>query len=100
MAETYRIRVGGRLDDRWAERLGGLDLRRRGDGTTVLVGPIPDQAALHGVIGRIRDLGLPLLSVNLVNRTKRTSRTNRVEEGNRVDCARTRNEQFARIGGE
>ena len=61
--DTYRIRVSGHLDDRWSVWLGGLTVQRRGDGTTVLVGPVVDQAALHGVIARIRDLGLPLLEV-------------------------------------
>jgi hypothetical protein len=64
MVETYRFRVSGHLDDRWSDWFGGLDLQRQDDGTTVLVGPVVDQAALHGVIARIRDLGLPLLSVN------------------------------------
>jgi hypothetical protein len=63
MDELYRIRVRGHLDDRWADWFGGLDLQRQDDGTTVLVGPIVDQAALHGVLARIRDLGLPLLEV-------------------------------------
>ena len=63
MDDTYRIRVSGHLDDRWSDWLGGLAVQLRDDGTTVLVGPIVDQAALHGVIARIRDLGLPLLSV-------------------------------------
>jgi hypothetical protein len=66
MADTYRIRVRGRLDDRWSDWLGDLHLLHRDDGTTVLVGPIADQAALHGVFALIRDLGLPLLSVNRV----------------------------------
>ena len=65
MSEFYRIRVGGHLDDRWSDWLGGLAVQRQEDGTTVLVGPVVDQAALHGVIVRIRDLGLPLLSVKL-----------------------------------
>ena len=65
MSEFYRIRVGGHLDDRWSDWLGGLAVQRQEDGTTVLVGPVVDQAALHGVIIRIRDLGLPLLSVKL-----------------------------------
>ena len=63
MADTYRFRVRGHLDDRWSDWLGGLAVQRQEDGTTVLVGPVVDQAVLHGVIIRIRDLGLPLLSV-------------------------------------
>jgi hypothetical protein len=64
MGEIYRIRVRGHLDDRWADWFGGLDLQRQDDGTTVLAGPIVDQAALHGVLAGIRDLGLPLLAVD------------------------------------
>jgi hypothetical protein len=64
VGETYRIRVRGHLDDRWADWFGGLDVRRQDDGTTVLVGRIVDQSALHGVLACIRDLGLPLLAVD------------------------------------
>ena len=63
MADTYRFRVRGHLDDRWSDWFGGLAIHLQEDGTTLLVGPVVDQAALHGVIARIRDLGLPLLSV-------------------------------------
>ncbi len=63
MSESYRIRVRGHLDDRWSDWLEGMAVQRQEDGTTLLVGAIVDQAALHGVIIRIRDLGLPLLSV-------------------------------------
>ncbi len=66
MVDTYRIRVSGHLDDRWSDWLGCLALHLQEDGTTLLVGPVVDQAALHGVIARIRDLGLPLLSVRRV----------------------------------
>ena len=64
MSDTYCIRVSGHLNDRWSDWLGGLAICHQEDGTTVLVGPIVDQAALHGVIIRIRDLGLTLLSIN------------------------------------
>lgn len=66
MVDVYRVHVRGHLDDRWADWLGGLAVQRQDDGTTVLVGPVVDQAALHGVITRIRDLGLPLLAMDRV----------------------------------
>ncbi len=62
-SDRYEIRVDGHLSDRWADSFPGLRLRRDADGTTVLIGEPIDQAALHGVLRRIRDLGLPLLSV-------------------------------------
>ena len=64
MTTGYRFHVRGHLDDRWSEWLGDLAIERRSDGTTVLSGPVADQAALHGVFARIRDLGLPLLAVD------------------------------------
>jgi hypothetical protein len=60
---TYEIRLEGRLDDRWATWFDGLTLARDGDGTTTLRGEVVDQTALHGLLQRIRDLGLPLVSV-------------------------------------
>lgn len=63
MSEIYTVRVQGHLEDRLTRSLGGLEVHRHSDGTTELVGPIVDQAALFGLINRIRDLGLPLLSV-------------------------------------
>jgi hypothetical protein len=59
------IRLKGHLDARWAGWFEGLTLARENDGTTVLRGPVADQAALHGLLGRVRDLGLPLVSVTL-----------------------------------
>ena len=59
----YEIRLAGHLDQRWAEWFDGLTLTQQGDGTTVLRGPVVDQAALHGLLQKVRDLGLPLVSV-------------------------------------
>lgn len=69
----YEIRLEGRLDARWAASFDGLVLRAEPDGTTVLRGPVVDQAALHGVLQRIRDLGLPLLSLARLDAEPRTA---------------------------
>ena len=61
--DWYEIRLQGRLDDRWSAWLDGLDLSRTQDGATVLRGPITDQSALHGLLAKLRDIGLPLVSV-------------------------------------
>jgi hypothetical protein len=61
---VYEIRVQGHLDQRWSEWFGGLTISYEGDGSTVLRGPLPDEAALHGVLIKVRDLALPLLAVN------------------------------------
>ena len=61
---VYEIRVRGRLDGHWSGWFDGLTLAHGEDGTTIIRGPVTDQAALHGLLERIRDLGLPLLSVN------------------------------------
>ena len=61
---VYEIRIKGHLDVHWADRLGGLVFTHESDGTTLLSGPLMDQAALHGVLLEIRDLGLPLISVH------------------------------------
>ena len=59
----YEIRLQGRLEPRWSVWFDGLTLTAGDDGTTILRGPVVDQAALHGQLQRLRDLGLPLLSV-------------------------------------
>ena len=59
----YEIRLQGRLDPRWSAWLDGLAVTRDTDGSTVLRGHVPDQSALHGVLARLRDIGLPLVSV-------------------------------------
>ena len=62
-AGRYEIRLKGHLDGRWAAWFDDLSLSRERDGTTILRGPIPDQAALHGLLQRVRDTGLSLVSV-------------------------------------
>jgi hypothetical protein len=59
----YAIRLQGHLAARWAAWFDGVHLTRRTDGTTVLDGPVVDQSALHGLLGKVSDLGLPLVSV-------------------------------------
>jgi hypothetical protein len=61
------IRVAGHLDDHWGATLGDLTLVRLDDGTTSLTGPLVDQAHLHGVLTRIRDLGVPLLMLHTLD---------------------------------
>jgi len=64
----YEIRLKGHLDDKWADWFDGLSITREDNGETLLRGPVVDQAALHGVLKQVRDLGLPLLSVIQVER--------------------------------
>ncbi|MEL6770545.1 MAG: hypothetical protein AAFP18_05725 [Bacteroidota bacterium] len=59
----YEIRVRGHLDARWGERFAAFALTQEAEGTTRLVGPVADQAALHALLRAVRDLGIPLLSV-------------------------------------
>ena len=62
----YEIRVEGQLDPHWSEWFGGLALGHGQDGSTTLIGPIADGAALFGLLDRVRDMGLTLLSVNRI----------------------------------
>ena len=59
----YEIRVRGQLGQRWATWFDGMALTNAGDGTTVISGPVVDQAALHGLLQKLRDLGLELVSL-------------------------------------
>ncbi len=63
---AYEIRVKGHLDGRWSEWFDGLAIANVEDGDAVLSGDIVDQSALHGVLAKVRDLGLPLLAVSRV----------------------------------
>jgi hypothetical protein len=63
---TYRLRVDGHLGDHWAAWFAGFTLSHEDDGTTALTGVVADQAQLHGLLSRVRDLGVTLLSVEVL----------------------------------
>ena len=74
---TYEIRVAGHLSPQWADWFEGLTIMLEDDGNTLLSGPVADQAALHGLLKKVRDLGLPLLSVNQVPPLEPTNQPNK-----------------------
>lgn len=61
-----QIRITGHLDSQWTDWFDGMTLTLENDGSTLLTGPVIDQAALHGLLRKIRDLGMPLVSVNWI----------------------------------
>ena len=63
MAEHYSIRVRGHLDQSWSAWFDDLAITNEANGEAVLTGPVVDQAALHGLLAKVRDLGLPLIAV-------------------------------------
>lgn len=63
-SNRYEIRIRGTLSPEWTEWFDGMEIRQEADGGTVLAGSVPDQAALHGLLARVRDLNLTLISVN------------------------------------
>jgi hypothetical protein len=67
--DQYQIRIAGHIDQRWSDWFDGLTITVTKDGDTLLVGPIRDQAQLHGLLAKLRDLALPLISVNPVRPT-------------------------------
>jgi len=64
--QQIEVRVKGRIDERWSEWFDGLTITHTDQDETVLMGPVVDQAALYGLVAKLRDLGLPLLAVNSV----------------------------------
>jgi hypothetical protein len=64
---NYQIRLKGHLGDRWTNWFEGLTIALQENGDTTLTGPVADQAALHGLLKKVRDLGLPLISVNCLD---------------------------------
>ena len=65
--QCYEIRLKGHLKNRWTSRFEGFTITLEENGDTLLTGHVPDQAALHGLLKKVRDLGMPLLSVNFVS---------------------------------
>jgi hypothetical protein len=66
MAHFYEIRIKGHLDKSWADWFDGMTINHQENGITLLEGSLPDQAALHGLLNRLRDLGIQLIAVNQI----------------------------------
>ena len=64
--KIYQIRIKGHLGHQWTDWFEGLTITREESGDTLLTGPVIDQAALHGLLRKVRDLGMPLISVNCI----------------------------------
>ena len=100
----YEIRIKGHLDDRWADWFEGLTFTHESDGTTLLYGPLADQAALHGVLNGFRDLGLPIISVQRISANTKRSKKMKAdvyeEYGSPDVLERKENEKPAPEGGE
>jgi hypothetical protein len=80
--QRYEVRVSGHLGSRWATWLDGMDLTVGADGTTVIRGTVVDQAALHGLLQKLRDLGVPLVSLSaLADDAPTTGPTGPTNEG-------------------
>ena len=67
---VYQIRINGHLGHQWTDWFDGLTITLEDNGDTLLTGPVLDQAALHGLLKRVRDLGMPLLSVDRMKSTQ------------------------------
>ncbi|MDQ0063005.1 hypothetical protein [Paenibacillus harenae] len=93
VSELYEIRLKGHLDARWADRFEGLSITLLSDGTTILSGPVVDQAALHGFLKKVRDLALPLVSViQVVPKQANGADVNAGTDQNRSTAAKIRNQ--------
>jgi hypothetical protein len=68
---NYQIRIKGLLDGQWMDWFSGMTVSATGDGDTLLTGPVEDQAALHGLLRKVRDLGMPLISVGPLETDRR-----------------------------
>jgi hypothetical protein len=75
MSSRYELRIGGHLDERWSAWFDDLALSHNADGTTTIRGTVTDQAALHGLLTKVRDLGLTLISLNAMPAPARPDRS-------------------------
>ena len=78
--EVYQLVIKGHLDSAWSDWFGGLTIALLENGETILSGPVVDQAALHGVLMKIRDLGLPLLSLTRIEANEKNESDSRLHD--------------------
>jgi hypothetical protein len=81
----YEIRIRGRRDKDWVEWFDNMTLTHTSEGQTILTGPMPDQAALHGILNRIRDLNLELISVTQTEPAAKDESQSKTEGGDYAD---------------
>lgn len=74
---VYQIRIKGHLSQQWMNWFEGLTVTLEEDGNTLLSGPVVDQSALHGILKKVRDLGMPLLSVNAIGPNPKAASENK-----------------------
>ncbi|HSB67353.1 MAG TPA: hypothetical protein VLD65_12305 [Anaerolineales bacterium] len=87
MTHFYEIRIAGHLDPYWQDWFDGMSVTQEADGTTLLFGPVPDQPALYGLLRKVRDLGLPLISVRQMTDTLNRKNSNEKGEKNEHNCS-------------
>ena len=80
LPKVYHIRIEGHLGNQWTDWFEGLTITREDNGKTLLSGPVVDQTALHGLLKKVRDLGVPLISVNRVEPNQTEEITNNEQE--------------------
>jgi hypothetical protein len=85
MTHFYEIRIAGHLDAHWADWFDGMSITLEENGTTLLSGPVPDQPALYGLLRKVRDLGLPLVSVNQITVTLRQQILNKKRSNTKMN---------------